>query len=95
MQITILGRRWFDKKNGNTYFSSRIYVDGNLVHTIPHEYGYGDHYLDQSFVWLDQNGFVDMPQHQNGGREPARLYCERNGITLVRDVVDVTRKGDL
>lgn len=40
-QITIIGRRWFDKVNGNTYHSARIFIDNALVHTIGMTYGYG------------------------------------------------------
>ena len=59
-RITIIGRRWFDKKYGNTYFSSRIYVDGGLVKTIPMSYGYGDQYEQVSLDWLKTNGYLEF-----------------------------------
>lgn len=31
---------WRDKTYGNTYFSSRIWVDGKLKATLPFQYGY-------------------------------------------------------
>lgn len=34
---------WFDKVNGNTYFSARVYVDGSEVARLPFQYGYGSH----------------------------------------------------
>ncbi len=33
--ITILGRRWFQKSYGNTYFTAQILVDGKKVHDLP------------------------------------------------------------
>jgi hypothetical protein len=38
-------REWFDKVNGNTYFSARIWVDGGQVAILPFQYGYGDQFI--------------------------------------------------
>ena len=38
-------KKWFDKKNGNSYFSARIYdvlEDSDAIH-IEFDYGYGNH----------------------------------------------------
>ena len=45
--IVVLGRRWFDKVNGNTYFSSVVYANGNEQPEIyiDFEYGYDEQYL--------------------------------------------------
>lgn len=32
--------RYFDKTGGNTYFSSRLYIDGEEVARLPFQYGY-------------------------------------------------------
>ena len=44
--ITILGRKWWDKQNGNTYNTAQIMVNGETVGKTPFQYGYGDHYVD-------------------------------------------------
>ena len=31
---------WHDKTYGNSYFASRIYVNGNLLAALPFQYGY-------------------------------------------------------
>lgn len=88
--ITIIGKRWFDKVNGNTYHSSTIYVDGDLVGEVPFKYGYGECYLQTAFNFLHLKGFV--------GEEckfPYWLYCKDRGIKLITEVSDVTRKKDL
>lgn len=35
-------REWFDKVNGNTYQSVKVFVDGETVAVLPLEYGHGD-----------------------------------------------------
>jgi hypothetical protein len=29
--VVIVGRRWFDKANGNTYNTAKVYVDGVVI----------------------------------------------------------------
>ena len=60
--ITVIGRRWFHRGPGNTYFSAQVYVNGDHVHTIPYEYGYGDQYLQSAFEWLEKNDHIE-PEH--------------------------------
>jgi len=42
--ITIIGKRWFDKVNGNTYHSTRVHFNGKEIGYVPFEYGYGNHW---------------------------------------------------
>ena len=48
--LDINAREWFDKVNGNSYFSAQIVVDYDLPtykkYFLPFQYGYGD-----SFQW--------------------------------------------
>lgn len=90
--IFIEGRRWFDRVNGNTYFSSQIFFDGELVHEIPFQYGYSDHYADMSFKWIVENN-PQLPQAQE--MESYHRYADRTGIKINTSVVDVPRKKDL
>lgn len=90
-KIEIWGRRWFRRGPGNTYFTSRIYVNDELVHTMPMEYGYGNHYEDQSFEWLEQNGYVKR-EHE---RERPWRWAERTGIEYSAHAEDVRRQRDL
>ena len=55
--ITLDAREWFDKVNGNSYFTCDITINGELIHTLPMQYGYGNHYEDVALQWLKENIF--------------------------------------
>jgi len=93
--ITIMGRKWFDKVNGNTYHSATILVDGRHVHKVDYEYGYGDQYVWSAWEWLDANGYIKIKRYSNGGTEAPWQYCDREGIVLFYTATDVNHKKDL
>jgi hypothetical protein len=94
--ITIIGRRWFDSRYGNTYHSVTIYVDGICVQRIPFSYGYDRMYLQTATEWLDANGYLVGREKRDGTPgEPLWRYCERKKIALVNEVSDVSRRKDL
>lgn len=75
-QITIIGKRWFDKVNGNTYHSFRIFIDNALVHTQGMTYGYGDQYEQNAILWLKENGHIDKGLMRYEVREKYNLLSE-------------------
>ena len=40
--IYIINKEWFDKVNGNTYFSAKVYLGEDLIMSIPYQYGYSE-----------------------------------------------------
>ena len=50
--IDIQAKQWFDKINGNSYFSANITInygtDTQQNIFLPFQYGYGDHYQDMA-----------------------------------------------
>jgi hypothetical protein len=56
--IFIEAREWYDKTGGNSYFSARISVDGELVGHLPLQYGYGSAYEYEATKWLLANGYI-------------------------------------
>lgn len=74
--ITIIGKKWFDKVNGNTYHTARIMVNGKTVGEIPYQYGYGDQYYYNAARWLHENGYVTLEKYPHGGYES--LHCLRD-----------------
>ena len=80
--IRVHAKEWFDKANGNSYFSARIYVDDEQVAILPFQYGYGDHYIDMANEWLAENGYVDSPKGPHGSRNPLWRHCSDRGVNL-------------
>ena len=94
--ITVIGRRWFQKTYGNTYFSAVGYINGGVAVKIDFEYGYGDHYVDCIARELDKAGYLPgREKYSNGGEEALWNYCRERGIEFVYSVSDVDRKRDL
>ena len=93
--ITILGREWWDKVNGNSYFSCDILVNGDHIHKIPYEYGYGDQYRYAAAIWLDKNGYISLEKNDNGTSQPLWSYCRDNNIVLYCQKFENQRKRDL
>jgi len=94
--ITIIGRRWFDRINGNTYFSAVGFVNGVQVVEIPFEYGYGNMYEQRIFEQLVKTGYCpNIERYENGSHESFWQYCNRMGITKYVTHSDVNRKKDL
>lgn len=89
--ITIVGRRWFDRVNGNTYHSCECLINGNVVARVEFEYGYGDSYQYSGMKKLAALGY--LPGFDSNS-VPWR-YCEERGINYYCTHSDVSRKKDL
>lgn len=92
--ITIVGRRWFDKINGNTYHSVSVVVDGVVVGHEPFAYGYGDGYIQTAGDILKKTTLT-LPKYPNGVSQTLWKYCQENEIKLNCFVADVGRRRDL
>lgn len=57
--IFIEGRLWFDKINGNTYFSNRVWVNGKIAFVMPFEYGYELQFLHRALNELKERGYTN------------------------------------
>lgn len=89
--ITIIGRRWFDSKNGNTYHSCECLVNGKHVATVDFAYGYERQYEYSGMNRLNELGYLpDLTPQTVIWR-----YCEDRGIAYHATHTDVNRKKDL
>ena len=70
-------RLWHDKTYGNTYFSVKVFVDGDHLFTLPMDYGYGSQWKHVTLLELQERGII--PVDVNGGLERA---CRESDITL-------------
>lgn len=95
--IDLQVKEWFDKVNGNSYFSGIITVNygrkNQFQISLPFQYGYGNHSEDTAFKALQTNKvFKDVLE-----RESFWQYYSRKGIIyrynkyencLKRDVIN-------
>lgn len=72
--LFIEGREWFDKTGGNSYFSARIWVDGEVVGVLPLQYGYGNYYEYEAHKWLLSEGY--LPQEGKNYYPLSRIVRE-------------------
>ena len=52
------GRAWFDKLNGNTYHSVRIWLNGEILDIVPFTYGYENAYQQTAITKLVELGYL-------------------------------------
>ena len=81
--IDINANEWFDKINGNSYFSAVITLNFGMKSEknidIPFQYGYGEHYID-----VCNQKLIKLDYIKNNNRSYTHLwqYAEDNNIIL-------------
>lgn len=93
--IQIIGKEWFDKINGNSYFSTRIYIDGEEIARCQFQYGYGSQYEHESGLILDKLGYVKLEKYNNGMSQSLWRYCQENGIKLIQNLQTRCKKSEV
>lgn len=102
--ITVIGRRWFEKTNGNTYHSVEVYVNGDMIERLPFSYGYGSMYAQNALTILDNHYRLPNDMYINHpSTESIKAYTSLRslwrlkelGYHIIDSVTDVTRKKDL
>lgn len=91
--LDIKALSWFDKINGNTYFSALVTIDYGMntekVYKIPFSYGYGETYIQESTKLL-----IEFNQISKGYDIPLWKYCKENNIIL-RTSINSAKKKEL
>ena len=95
--ITIIGRRWFQRLYGNTYHTVEVWVDGVLLEKSPEQYGYGDQYRQTAAEILCKVGILAPAEckHSDGTYEAFCADMRANRDRYVVTVSDVGRERDL
>jgi hypothetical protein len=52
---------WFDKVNGNSYHTARVFIDGQVAGDTPVAYGYEQAYTQGRTFECIYNGTVKIP----------------------------------
>jgi hypothetical protein len=77
--IDVHAKEWFDRVNGNSYFSARVTINYAMPDEetlyIPFQYGYGDHYRDIAMKYLQNAGHIEASYMSRLWR-----YCDENKI---------------
>jgi hypothetical protein len=101
VHYTIEGRRWFDRINGNTYHSTRVYKNNELIGHVPFEYGYGDQYQQTGIQLLQEAGEIPKSGRRlssgagDTDQYEFRMYGREHRDKVRYSVSDVQRKKDL
>jgi len=89
--LDINAREWFDKINGNSYFSASVVIDYGLSthkkYFLPFQYGYGDSFQWASFEHLKKVG--EIPENIN------HLWQLRDNGVIIRTNKINSLKRDL
>jgi hypothetical protein len=97
VSIVVVGRRWFDKANGNTYHSVTAYLDGAESVHVPFAYGY-DYAFEQT-AWEELFPKLGLSESElryaSGAMKSCSEWCRDNGVVYASEVSDVARKSDL
>lgn len=86
--VTVIGRRWFEKTNGNTYHSVQVYINGDFYKGVGFDYGYGNAYAQTAIALIRQEYKVPEDVH-------AIWQLKDHGVKVIDSVTDVSRKKDL
>ena len=91
--IDVNAREWFDKVNGNSYFSGNVTLNFGMKSQksfdMPFQYGYGSHYIDMASNLLSKEGMV-KPNGESFWR-----YCKDNKIILRTSKQENCKKREL
>lgn len=85
--VFVDAREWFDRVNGNSYFSARVYVDGAEVARIPFQYGYGSQYEAVAAWTLQDLGLIPLDAHAVLWR-----LTHESGAALYRSIHRVSKR---
>lgn len=93
--LDIIAKEWFDKVNGNSYFSARVTVDYGFVtekhFNVPFEYGYGNQYETSALSVLHTNNLLT----ECSVMQSLSRYCRENNIIFRSNIERGWKKRDV
>jgi hypothetical protein len=100
MIISIFAKRWFEKTNGNTYHSVKVYADGKLLGFKPFAYGYDEQYLQSAFEILQEAKIYPNTEERlkSGIKKDYYQFMQdmrEHRENFVVECADVARRKDL
>lgn len=93
--IDVQAKEWFDRLNGNSYFSAEVTVNFGLKDekrfVLPFQYGYGSHYLDMAAKKLQEEKVLPTDEKVASFTR----YCREKNIILRYSKQENCKKRDL
>ena len=87
-EVYVSAKQWRDRKYGNVYQSTRVYVDDVLVGTIPFQYSSGEQYVYEAGKLLGRLGLLP-----NGVGDVLPMRDLRDaGVNVVAHVKDAHKR---
>ena len=88
--IDVTAKEWFDKVNGNSYFSAQVTLnyamDDEQTIYLPFQYGYGEHYLTETVNELISRKLISKGKEKYN--PSLWRYCDENGIVLRKNKIE-------
>jgi len=89
--ITIDTKEWFDKVNGNTYFSAEVHLGMDLILVLPFQYGYNG---ARQEVENKLCAHFNVPKGKYGNDTWAlREMLKKNGLTISESKSDSLKRN--
>ena len=92
--LDITAREWYDKVNGNSYFSAEITTDYGTpeqkTYFVPFQNGYDNQYETEAKAILTEFNRISASNGQN-----LRQYCQDNNIKYNANKITNCKKRDL
>ena len=90
-QIRVTAKEWFDKVNGNSYFSAIVDINPDYPHmrrsfSLPFEYGYGEYYLQAAGEKLQELGYLKAKKTPGIPLPALARYCRENKIEFSHSI---------
>lgn len=93
--LDVIAKEWFDKVNGNSYFSGRVIVDyGQQTEKhfdMPFQYGYGSQYETEAVKTLHMNDLLK----ECSVMQSLSRYCRENNILFRSSIERGWKKRDV
>ena len=84
--IDVIAKEWFDRANGNSYFSATVTINFGLKNakqfTLPFQYGYGEQHVQEARELLIKEKLINLNVSQGQAKHPLWRYCRENNIIL-------------
>jgi hypothetical protein len=85
--VFVEARQWLDKNAGQSYFSARVFINGQVALVLPFQNGYESAFREQALIALKRAGLVS--------EEIRSLWNLREAGVDLYDTIYLMKKADV